>query len=60
MRGKKFRQNRFLSRSMAYAVAAIMKRMTGDKTQVVTHVSDSRHLSYRVVRTDPSGKEFDA
>jgi hypothetical protein len=43
---------------MAMEVAAITKRMTGDRTNVVTHYTDKNHVCWKVFRTDPAGIEY--
>lgn len=48
----------FRSERMAAEVATVLQRITGDKSEIVQHRSSDGRLYWRVVRIDPSGKEF--
>jgi hypothetical protein len=46
------------SRAVALQAAAMLQRMTGDEVIVMSHYSD-KGQAWRLIRTDPTGKEFD-
>ena len=43
---------------MAAEVATVLQRITGDEAEIVQYRSSGGQLYWRVVRIDPSGKEF--
>lgn len=49
----------FRRREMAVEVAYLLHRITGDHCHVRTFYSENDNVTWRVVRTDWSGKEFD-